>query len=126
MASTNGSLMPWRFLMISQGKWSSVAKDAGFMMSEGLAECEWLSGVLESAIYQDYEPTLHRGTSTPLPAEPTVTVMKADGHLEVDPSTVCVIDAKSAFDHLLCESQLEVIADGQRKSYVWSGGAYKH
>ena len=26
------------------------------MMSEGLAECEWISGVLESAVYQDYEP----------------------------------------------------------------------
>ena len=27
------------------------------MMSEGLAECEWISGVLESAVYQDYEPS---------------------------------------------------------------------
>ena len=31
-----------------------------FMMGEGLAECEWISGVLESAVYQDYEPSLHR------------------------------------------------------------------
>ena len=27
--------------------------------------------------------------------------MKADSHLQIDPSTVCVIDAKSAFDHLV-------------------------
>ena len=74
------------------------------MMSEGLAECEWISGVLESAIYQHYEPSLHRRKSTPLPAEPTVTVMKADSRLQVDPSTVCVIDAKSAFDHVVRES----------------------
>ena len=30
------------------------------MMSEGLAECEWISGVLESAVYHDYEHSLHR------------------------------------------------------------------
>ena len=38
------------------------------------------------------------------PTEPTVTVMKADSHLQVDPSTVYVIDAKSASDHLVRES----------------------
>ena len=74
-----------------------------FMMSEGLAECEWISGVLDSAVYQDYEPSLHRRKSISSPAEPTVTVMKADSHLQIDPSTVCVIDAKSAFDHLVRE-----------------------
>ena len=30
-----------------------------------------------------------------------MTVMKSDSHLQFDPSTVCVIDAKSAFDHLV-------------------------
>ena len=87
-------------------KRSVSASSAGevFMMSEGLAECEWISGVLVSAVYQDYEPSLHRQKSVSLPVEPTVTVMKADSHLQVDPSTVCVIDAKSAFDHLVRES----------------------
>ena len=61
-----------------------------FMMSEDLAECERISGVLESAIYQDYEPPLHRRKSTTWLVEPTVTVMKADSHLQIDPSTVCV------------------------------------
>ena len=42
--------------------------------------------------------------SISIPVEPTVTVMKVDSHLQVDPSTVCVIDAKSAFDHLVRES----------------------
>ena len=74
------------------------------MMSEGLAECEWISGVLESAVYQDSEPSLHRRKSVSLPVEPTVTVMEADSHLQIDPSTVCVIDANSAFDHLVRES----------------------
>ena len=86
-------------------------------MSEGLAECQWISGVLESAVHQDYEPSLHRRKSTPLPVEPTVTVMKADSHLQIDPSTVRVIDAKSAFD-FLDESRREVIADGQHKNYA--------
>ena len=75
-----------------------------FMMSEGLADCEWISGVLESAVYQDYEPSLHRRKSISLPVEPAVTVMKADIRLQNDPATVCVIDAKSAFDHLVRES----------------------
>ena len=87
------------------------------MMSEGLAESEWISGGLESPVYQDYEPSLHRRKSISLPVEPTVTVMKADSHLQVDPSTVCVIDAKSAFDHLV-RSRQEVIADGQHKNYA--------
>ena len=66
-----------------------------FMMSEGLAECEWIT-----AIYQDYEPSLHQGKSTLLPAEPTVTVMSR----LTRPRCVCVIDAKSAFDLLVRES----------------------
>ena len=33
-----------------------------------------------------------------------VTVVKADSHLQIDPSTVCVIDAKSTFGHLVRES----------------------
>ena len=33
-----------------------------------------------------------------------MTVMKAESHLQVDPSTVCVIDAKSPFDHMERES----------------------
>ena len=74
------------------------------MMSEGLAEFEWIRGVLESAVYQDYEPSLHQRKSISLPVEPTVTVMKADSHLQIDPSPVCVIDEKSAFDHLVRES----------------------
>ena len=59
-----------------------------FLMSEGLAECEWISGVLESAVCQDYKPSLHRRKSISLPVEPTVTAMKADSHLQIDPSTV--------------------------------------
>ena len=46
--------------------------------------------------------TSHRyigGNRKKLPVEPTVTVMKADSHLQIDPSTVCVIDAKSALQH---------------------------
>ena len=56
------------------------------MVSKGLAECEWNSGVLESAVYHDYEPLFHRRKSAPFLHEPTVTVMKADSHLQVDPS----------------------------------------
>ena len=84
-------------------KRSVSASSAGevFMMSEGLADCEWISGVLESAVHQDSEPSLHRRKSKSLPIEPTVTVMKADSRLQIVPSTVCVIDAKSAFDHLV-------------------------
>ena len=87
----------------SETKSASLAGEV-FMMSEGLAESEWISGVLESAVCQDYEPSLHRRKSISLPVEPTATVMKADSHLQIDPYSVCVIDAKSAFDHLVRES----------------------
>ena len=60
--------------------------------------------MLESAVYQDCEPSLHRRKLISLPAEPTVSVMQADCHIQGDPSTVCVTDAKSAFDHLVRES----------------------
>ena len=97
------SPMSWSSHKVKRSVSASLAGEV-FMMSEGLAECEWISGVLESAVYQDYEPSLHRRKSLPLPVEPTVTVMKADSHLQVDPSTVCLIDAKSAFDHVVRES----------------------
>ena len=97
------SPMSWSSHKVKRSVSASLAGEV-FMMSEGLAECEWISGVLESAVYQDYEPSLHRRKSVSIPVEPTVTVMKADSHLQIDPSTVCVIDAKSAFDHLVRES----------------------
>ena len=54
------------------------------MMSEGLALCEWISRLSRLR-------TLVAGTNINISArEPTVTVMKADSHLKVDPSTVCV------------------------------------
>ena len=49
-------------------------------------------------------PRCADGNRHHLPAEPTVTFMKVDSHLQVDPSTMCVIDAKSASDHLVRES----------------------
>ena len=97
------SPMSWSSHKVQRSVSASLAGDV-FMMSEGLAECEWISGVLESAVYQDYEHSLHRRKSKSLPIEPTVTVMKADSHLHIGPSTVCVIDAKSAFDHRVRES----------------------
>ena len=83
------SPMSWSSHKVKRSVSASLAGEV-FMMSEGLAECEWISGVLESAVYQDYEPSLHRRKSILLPVEPTVTVMKADSQLQVDPSTVCV------------------------------------
>ena len=47
----------------SETKCVCVSGWRGLMLSEGLAECEWISGVLESAVYQDYEPSLHRRKS---------------------------------------------------------------
>ena len=92
------SPMSWSSHKVKRSVSASLAGEV-FMMSEGLAECEWISGVLESAVYQDYEHSLPRRKSITPPA-----VMKADSHLQIDPSTVCAIDAKSAFDHLVRES----------------------
>ena len=82
--------MSWSSHKVKRSVSASLAGEV-FMVSEGLAECEWISGVLESAVYQDYEPSLHRRKSISLPVKPTVTVKKADSHLQVDPSTVCVL-----------------------------------
>ena len=49
------SPMSWSSQKVKRSVFTSLAREV-FMMSEGLAECEWISGVLESAIYQDYEP----------------------------------------------------------------------
>ena len=101
--SASMSPMSWSSHKVKRSVSASLAGEV-FMMSEGLAECEWISGVLESAVYQYYEPSLHRRKSISLPAQPTVTVMKADSHLQIDPSTVCVIDAKCAFRSSVRES----------------------
>ena len=82
--SASMSPISWSSHKVKRSVSASLAGEV-FMMSEGLAECEWISGVLESAVYQDYEPSSHRRKSKPLPVEPTVTVMKA----QIDPSTVC-------------------------------------
>ena len=86
--SASMSPMSWSSHKVKRSVSKSLAGEV-FMMSEGLAECEWISGVLESAVYQDYEPSLHRRKSMSLPAEPTV---------------------------ILKENRREVIADGQHKN----------
>ena len=74
-------------------------------------------GVLESTVYQDYEPTLHRRTIGIVARETHGDpVMKADSHPQVDPSTMCVVDAKSAFDHLVSGVDWGSLQDGQRRS----------
>ena len=50
------SPISWSSHKVKRSVSASLAGE-GFMMSEGLAECEWISGVLESAVYQDYEPS---------------------------------------------------------------------
>ena len=73
-----------------------------FIMSEGLVEREWISWLLELTDYQNYEPSLHRRKSISLPTEPICD--RSGQPLLIEPSTVCVTDAKSAFDHLVRES----------------------
>ena len=63
------SPMSWSSHKLKRSVSASLA-GVVFMMSEGLAECEWISGVLESAVYQEYEPSLHRRKSISLPVEP--------------------------------------------------------
>ena len=71
-----------------------------FMMSAGSAECDAVREVLESPIYRDYDPTLHRRRSINQPDEPIVTVTEADSAIHLDLSTVCVVDAKKRISSL--------------------------
>ena len=51
------SPMSWSSHKVKRSVSASLAGEV-FMVSEGLAECEWISGVLESAVCQDYDPTV--------------------------------------------------------------------
>ena len=64
------STMSWSSHEVKRSVSASLAGEV-FMMSEGLAKCEWISGVIESAVHQDNEPSLHRQKSATIPAEPT-------------------------------------------------------
>ena len=75
-----------------------------FKMSDGLAECEWIKGVLESAVCQDYEPSLRKRKLTRHSDEPKVAALKVDSHLQVDPPVERVPDAKIAFDQPVRET----------------------
>ena len=55
-------------------------------------------------IRRDCVPSLHRREWREPPVEPTVTLMSTNGVLHSDPSTVCIVDAKSAIDFLIRES----------------------
>ena len=75
-----------------------------FKMSDGLAECEWIKGVLESAVCQDYEPSLCKRKLTRHSDESKVAALKVDSHLQVDPPAERVPDAKIAFDQPVRET----------------------
>ena len=79
------------------------------MMSEGLAECEWIRGVLEPAVYRDCE---RRPCTDDVQFNflPTVTVMKANSATHFDPSIVCVLSTPRVPLDLL--------------SFAYSDGAY--
>ena len=68
--SASMSPISWSSHKVKRSVSASLAGEV-FMVSEGLAECEWISGVRESVVYQDYEPSLHRRKSISLPVEPT-------------------------------------------------------
>ena len=79
------------------------------MMSEGLAECKWIRGFLESAVHRDYDSSLHRD-DLQFNFLPIVTFMKANNTIHLDPPIVCIVNATSALDHLIRESFWAVIA----------------
>ena len=47
---------------VNRSVFASLAGEV-FMMSEGLAECEWIRLYWSRWFYQDYEPSLHRRKS---------------------------------------------------------------
>ena len=74
------------------------------MVREGLAECKWIRGVLESAVYRDCD---RRPCTDDVQFNflPTVTVMKANSATHFDPSIVCVLSTpRVPLDHLIRES----------------------
>ena len=62
----------------------------GWLNASGSVRC------LSRRSIKTSNPRLHRRNSASFPTEPTVTVMKADSQLQIDPSTVGIIDATRA------------------------------
>ena len=54
--SASMSPMSWSSHKVKRSVSESLAGEV-FVMIEGLGECEWISGVLESAVYPDHEPS---------------------------------------------------------------------
>ena len=84
-----------------------------FILSEGLAECEWISRVLESAVYQDYEPSF-----TPTEIDIITRRAHSDRHEGGQPSAGRPVHScqrcGQALSIILYESRQEAIADGQQ------------
>ena len=69
--------MSWSPHKVKRTSSASLAGEV-FVTSEELADSEWIIGVLESAVYQDYDIPLHRWRSITFSVESKVTVMKTD------------------------------------------------
>ena len=97
------SPIAWSSHRVKRSVSASLAGEV-FMMSE----C--IRGVLESAMYRDYDPTLHGRRSIHLPDEPTVTAMKADSAIltveftEAFPPYASWTPQSALFDHFIRES----------------------
>ena len=87
------SPFPWSTHRVKRSVSASLAGEV-YMTSDGLAECDWIREVLESACDRVHDLTLHRRRSINLPNEPTANVMKADSALHLDLSTGCIVGAK--------------------------------
>ena len=101
--SSHLSPMTWSSHRMKRRVSASLAGEV-FMLSEGLEKRRVDPGSVGNR--QSSEITAHPCTDDDVQftVSPIVTVMKGDSAIHLDPSIVCIVDAKSAFDHLIRES----------------------
>ena len=72
-------------------------------LADGLAEAEWVWCLFCEAVFADFNPSVGKRANDADVSIPTVTVLKDESQVILDPAIVSVVDAKSIFDHLVRE-----------------------
>ena len=96
------SIISWSSHKIKR-KVESTLHGESLCLSDGLAEAEWRWSLFREAVFVDFDPSTQRRANDPDLSIPTVTVLKHESRVIIDPSIVSVVDAKSIFDHLVRE-----------------------
>ena len=84
-------------------KVDSTLHGESLCLADGLADAEWVWCLFREAVFADFNPSTGKRANDADASIPTVTVLKDERQVIVDPTIVSVVGAKSFFDHLVRE-----------------------